>query len=416
MSANYEHAEVAIRCRVRIGSIATTNTNYGENREMTCMMLHGNLRTDPNGILQEEENGSNACNDETAQYDTVQRRANAYCLEPNIITQTNKNSTGPKLMFKPVPRPPSRPKTRILSLNDDVVKHHSPIDPASALPVYNGIPTKLHKNPQSPDSQEVQGTHRLRRVNTPFPSSVRAAAMFAVKKKAVAVTVDQEEEEAYAISLDHIVVVHLNPSPGYDALSNTQLICVTTIDGVILQISFHNQREQDLLFGFLQAFLLPSIIMIQVDTLRYTNSNLYRVDSGATFDLDMDKLETREIHCRSLNESYWEKIKRRTHNLLSCTENICPGDDSDNIYICEGCSEKGNNTVLTEMEIDDGCSLNRELSDISETIHSEREYSVHGIDTTNSPMVVSRTPNGKDVCGTRTIVEPALADDRDDAI
>lgn len=68
------------------------------------------------------------------------------------------------------------------------------------------------------------------------------------------------------------------------------------------------------------------------------------------------------------------------------------------------------------MEIDDGCSLNRELSDISETIHSEREYSVHGIDTTNSPMVVSRTPNGKDVCGTRTIVEPALADDRDDAI
>jgi len=408
MSANNEHAEVAIICRVRIGSIATTNSNFGENREMTCVMLNGDSRIKQN-VIPEETNSNHGTT-----LDTSQRSANSFSLDTNEISQTDKNS-GPKLIFKPVPRPPSRAKTSIISPNEEE-KLYNHVDHTSALPLYNGIPTKPHQRPQSPVRLDMQTSHRLRRVQTPFPSSVRAAAMFAVKKGTVAKTVDHadDSEQAYGISLDHVQVVHLKPSPGYDPLINTQLICITTIDGVFLQISFHYQREQDLLFGFLQAFLLPSIIMIEAHTLRSTNSSLSRIDSATT--IDMDKFEAREIHCRSLNESYWEKLKRRTSHMLNCTEEICPGSDSEKIYTCESCSEKGNNTVLTEMEIDDGCSLNRDLSDICEHIHSEHGYSDQELDT--SHVAVSCTPNRKDGCAT-TRVQRAVVDaidDRDDAI
>lgn len=311
MSANYAHNEVAIRCRVRIASIA--NINYGENREMTCVMLHGeDFQSSHISSLDE-----NFCIDTSNNESYENHEEPSHSLEKNETTPIETN-IGPKLLFKPVPRPPSRPQTQMIPSKEES-KPHTQVDQATSLPAYHRNPGKVHVKLQSADVLDVQNTSRSRRIQSSSPSSARAAAMFAVKKGTVTDFVD--DDETYAIPMNDVAAVNLKSSPADEVQTGTDLVDITTKHGGVLQISFYHHHEQDLLLGFLQAFLLPSVINIQSDNGMSAIPCIYRSESSRT--MDMEKFEARAVTCSFLNESLWDKLKRRTSHWLSRTEEIC---------------------------------------------------------------------------------------------
>lgn len=413
MSENYGHSEVAIRCRVRIASIA--NLDYGEDREMTCVMVHYEyLQNNHNGNPDETNrlttsNNETPCVNNCYTSDNNQKNSATFPLKINEVTPSEEN-IGPKLMFKPIPRPPSRPLTQTVCTNEEL-KLHSPVDKVPSipsLPVYNGIPGKVYPRPQSPDPLDTQTSNRLRRGQPPAPPSVRAAAMFAVKKGTVTDLVD--DNETYAIPMSQVAVVYLKPSSVDDILNDTNLINITTVHGGVLQISFYHHHEQDLLLGFLQAFLLPSVLNIETGVEHSLGRNLDRSVSS----MDMDIFEAREVKCRFLNESLWDKLKRRTTHWLSRTEEICLGCDDNDRYVC---AIRPENVDDNELEIDDGLGLHNDLSNIEEDAHDESGSSAQISSTIDSQIVTSRMSNRKGECSPNMSqkVETNIIDDRDDA-
>lgn len=374
---------------------------------MSCVMLHDEYLQNP---VNTSNNGSPPV-DNYSTSDNNQRNNVTPPLENNEASPSEKN-VGPKLMFKPVPRPPSRPQTQMICTNEEA-SPHSPDDKAlshSSLPVYNGIPGKGHLRPQSPDLLEMQTSNRLRRVQSTSPPSVRAAAMFAVKKGTVTDFVD--DNEAYAIPMNQVAVVNLKPSTVDDGLTNTDLIDITTIYGGVLQISFYYHHEQDLLLGFLQAFLLPSVLNIQTDMER-TQTDMERTlgDSRdrSVSSMDMDNFEARAVKCRFLNESLWDKFKRRTTHWLSRTEEMCLSCDDNSTYTCASRS-KGDQTQMTELEIDDGLGLKHDLSNIEEDDHHDSGYSTQVTSTIDSQI-----DRKYDCSPSMPLTLDTIIDDRDDA-
>jgi len=268
-------------------------------------------------------------------------------------------------MFKPVPKPPSRPQSHTRSSKDDESNHQPKKELINALPLYlNGVPNKLNlRRSQSPDPRDIQPYKRIRRIQSTPRTSVRAAEMFAVKNRIAPDTTG--DCKVHQIFMNDVASTDLVPSMNAD-VTETNRINIVTKTGELFQIFFFQQHEQDILLAFLQAYLSRKIIKIRAAfEMNKSADILERSESSKTF--DMEYFEANAVQSRCRNESLWERLRRQIELFLSRTEEFCFCGKKSNDYICTTCSEKGCNTAYTEMELDDGFSLNRDLSDIDES-------------------------------------------------
>jgi hypothetical protein len=165
----------------------------------------------------------------------------------------------------------------------------------------NSIPSKIHLRAMSPGPQTSYGGGYKSR--SPM-TSAHAATLFNVKSETdESHSNDKKAQTPLELYLSDIIAVDIMPDP---AAVDVNLMYITTKTIGFLQLAFHKLLDQEILLAFFKASLSEGVISRHDDRLQKLACTK-TVESQ----VNMDNFTARAVKGRFLNESLWERTKRR---------------------------------------------------------------------------------------------------------
>lgn len=346
---------VFVRCLVR-RSKGRMKCDYGDEHEMVCILINqSSLRNLPEGSSESEGQFVN-----NNFYHTTERDSASITSMPSFNISPRPVTKGPMLRFKYVPQPPSRPTSRIKAPTGSPGKRKQMSSPQKSIShpcrgtnvagVYNdplnSIPSKIHLRAMSPGPQTSYGGGYKSR--SPM-TSAHAATLFNVKSETdESHSNDKKAQTPLELYLSDIIAVDIMPDP---AAVDVNLMYITTKTIGFLQLAFHKLLDQEILLAFFKASLSEGVISRHDDRLQKLACTK-TVESQ----VNMDNFTARAVKGRFLNESLWERTKRRMARYATKASEVCA---CGNIYEQYAYEEKleadsiDGQTVQTKMELDD---------------------------------------------------------------
>jgi len=371
--------DVTLRCRARRHTGAESyssqalESQYDEGQEMVCTLIQGaldrewnlweNITLESVGkhlipiLMQQSKEKTVSNNSASGGGKDLQQSENA----------NNKN--GPKLSFTPIGTSMSTSRIRATSRLRRPQRRSSigtsvSTSSTGSLVEYN-LPNPLnigpHKNEfelrhQSPHPRFDASGHGIAGVRTSpsRESSELASACFECYP-------DDEEQvqlEPFDVLLSDIAFVENDYSHNASIGVVYILTCVTQTNGVV-EIIPRSLHARDLLVAFLQAGLSDGLVRDKDTELE---NQLFVTTIDGSFDFDMQDFEAHAVKKRFANESFIDKMSRRSavfaariQELCICCEHI--SDENDLIY---------NSTSRSDKDQDNSSTVGSVLTEVSE--------------------------------------------------
>lgn len=369
--------DVTLRCRVRTFkdeesySLQASELQYDESQEMICKICHSEVGTEWNIW-------------ESITFESVGRSLTPILMQPsegkfvndikvddpNVVVQERESANsqnGPMLSFIPIETSPSRSPSRIrtssrLRRSNSRPRSDTSVSTTSGTHLEFDLPNPMHigTHPkalqvrhQSPDPSLNAYVEASKRLGSSLirDSSNLAAAYFAVYS-------DDEKElasEPFDIFLSDVVLIRKEKD--YSRNVGIGVIYITTRTHGFAEIIPNSLHGRELLLAFLQASLPDGSIRDKDADFR---QQLFVTTSHGSF--DMQDFEAHAMKERFANETFWDKMRRRSARFASQAQEMCVccehmHEDNDLVYKSDSKSDKDLDcctieSVLTEMELD----------------------------------------------------------------
>ena len=307
--------------------LQASELQYDESQEMICKMHHSEVGTEWNIW-------------ESITFESVGRSLTPILMQPsegkfvndikvddpNVVVQERESANsqnGPTLSFEPIARSPSGSPSRIRPssrLRRSISRPRSDTSVSTSSgthlefdlpnPMHIGTHTKAfqvrHQSPDPSLNQSVKASKRLG--SSPIrDSSNLAAAYFAVYS-------DDEKELAsepfcqFDIFLSDVVLIRKD----YSRNAGIGVIYITTRTNGFAEIIPNSLHGRELLLAFLQASLPDGSIRDKDADFR---QQLFVTSSHGSF--DMQDFEAHAMKERFANETFWDKMRRRSARFAS---------------------------------------------------------------------------------------------------
>eukprot|EP00558_Chaetoceros_sp_UNC1202_P009336 CAMPEP_0197244602 /NCGR_PEP_ID=MMETSP1429-20130617/9678_1 /TAXON_ID=49237 /ORGANISM="Chaetoceros sp., Strain UNC1202" /LENGTH=197 /DNA_ID=CAMNT_0042704985 /DNA_START=466 /DNA_END=1059 /DNA_ORIENTATION=+ len=164
-----------------------------------------------------------------------------------------------------------------------------------------------------------------------------------------------DEYRPFSVPLTEFTTVEVDKDT-HDMSSRkcVSVILIGTQNNGFLELTPHSGHGGDLLVAYLQASLPTGIIMEDRTLVAMKSTQSDR-------SLDMQRFEGKAVEKRFLNESFWDRMKRRSARVATrfpefchCLEPVSFDDEDDAMENSSFMEDKTVASILTEMELDDG--------------------------------------------------------------
>jgi len=331
--------------------------DYGQEYEMVCILI------DQSSLPDFPENSSESEGQFVNGQHTKERDNFSITSVSSLNTSPRTSSSkGPMLRFKYVPQPPSRPtsrtkapspeKRRLITSTPKSTNRtgRKAKNSGSFNDTFEPIPSRIHLRAMSPGPQNNYGGFSRSR-QSPLRSE-HAASLFNVKSSDETPAHDEEKRKPLELYLSDIIAIDIMPDP---VAVDVNLMYITTKTIGFLQLAFHKLLDQEILLAFLKASVSEGVISQHDDRFRKI-----RCAKIAESQENMDNFTARAVKQRFLNESVWERTKRRMARFATKASEVCYCSNIHEQYAYE---ERLNHdticgqTVQTKMEQEDPDTL-----------------------------------------------------------
>jgi len=337
--------DVCIRCRVRRVPEGK-NSDFGEMIPMICFLRKWKSSS-PSKIWSLLESLSPSTPAHNRRSCITENQTSTPNLQHPLIESTKPSTKSrlPELVFHPTPSssPHSKSSSRSSSLHSSRRRARTPrahshtqslstrnsdrhFTPEQALRRHKRVKSegkreednwleKIHLRSSSPDPttrREESRSRRRRHVLTPN-GSLRANALFSVSDNLMWSEEGEFREEVgepFTITLKDILLVDKSPIKQMDPSILGSTLFITTEFQGYFELMFYSQHSQDVLLSFL-CISLPSNCIRKGMKVHTLEENLVEQHD------DMDNFEAKAVHRLFRNETFVERIRRRTTRIFS---------------------------------------------------------------------------------------------------